>query len=482
MIAEFKKEDRSQMTKWIGGMKKYTLLYKASGDGCTSTAFHNACNNKGPTVTILYNHDNFIYGGYTSVSWRSIGNFQTDTKSFLFKLYQNDTWSPVKMPIANYRNSIYDHADFGPTFGDRDLQTFSGKVKFDGTIFNLNGKTNFGSSYTVNDENYKSIANGNLRVKDIEVYLVEEEPWRKTPKWNTMLLAELKEKIEKYRPLPGLKIPQARILLVGQVGSGKSSFYNTINSIFRGYITSQACSGNAEHSLTTVYRMYQIRKGIRGKPMNFRLHDTRGIEADQGVDANEICYLLDGNIQDGYQFNPSVPVSTDTLGFVDSAHVSETIHCVVLVLDGTTVDVMAEKVAERLKKLQMRMNQRGIPQVVLLTKIDKICERTEEDLSNVFYSPLVKETVERVSQIMGLPRSHILPVKNYESEMDLNDNVNILALMSLQQILHFADDYMYNHLDKHKEGISFSFHGMFRNIIIITMSAVVCLLAFWFYK
>lgn len=66
------------------------------------------------------------------------------------------------------------------------------------------------------------------------------------------LLAELKEKVEKYRPLPGLKIPQARILLVGQVGSGKSSFFNTINSIFRGYITSQACSGNAEHSLTTV--------------------------------------------------------------------------------------------------------------------------------------------------------------------------------------------------------------------------------------
>jgi hypothetical protein len=41
-------------------------------------------------------------------------------------------------------------------------------------------------------------------------------------------------------------------LLVGQVGAGKSSFFNTINSIFRGYITSQACSGNAEHSLTTV--------------------------------------------------------------------------------------------------------------------------------------------------------------------------------------------------------------------------------------
>jgi predicted GTPase len=52
--------------------------------------------------------------------------------------------------------------------------------------------------------------------------------------------------IEQYKPLKELNVDQARVLLVGQVGAGKSSFFNTINSIFRGYITSQACSGNAE--------------------------------------------------------------------------------------------------------------------------------------------------------------------------------------------------------------------------------------------
>lgn len=173
MTVQFKREDQRQMTKWIGGMKRYRLLYKASEDGCTSTAFHNRCNNKGPTVTILYNNDNFIYGGFTSACWKNLGDFQTDPESFLFRLYQNDTMAPVKMPIANYQYSIYDHTDFGPTFGDRDLQTFSGTVNFDGTTFNSNGKTNFGSSYRMNGENYESIANGNMRVKDIEVYLVE---------------------------------------------------------------------------------------------------------------------------------------------------------------------------------------------------------------------------------------------------------------------------------------------------------------------
>ena len=89
---------------------------------------------------------------------------------------------------------------------------------------------------------------------------------------------------------------------------------------------------------------------------------------------------------------------------------------------------------------------------MLLTKIDRVCEITGNDLSQVFHSPTIQETVDRVSQIMGLPRSHILPVKNYESEIDVNDYVNILALLSLQQMLHFADDFMYNYLDKLEEG------------------------------
>lgn len=96
-------------------------------------------------------------------------------------------------------------------------------------------------------------------------------------------------------------------------------------------------------------------------------------------------------------------------------------------------------------------NIEGVPQVVLLTKIDKVCKNTSEDLSKIFYNPVIQETVDRVAQIIGLPRSHILPVKNYESEMELDDNVNILTLLTLQHMLHFCDDYMYNYLDQVEE-------------------------------
>jgi predicted ATPase len=33
---------------------------------------------------------------------------------------------------------------------------------------------------------------------------------------------ELKEKIGEYQPLKDLKVPQARFLMIGQVGAGKS--------------------------------------------------------------------------------------------------------------------------------------------------------------------------------------------------------------------------------------------------------------------
>lgn len=35
--------------------------------------------------------------------------------------------------------------------------------------------------------------------------------------------------------------------------------------------------------------------------MNFRLHDTRGLEADQGIDSHEISYMVDGHLPDRHQ-------------------------------------------------------------------------------------------------------------------------------------------------------------------------------------
>lgn len=59
----------------------------------------------------------------------------------------------------------------------------------------------------------------------------------------------LKEAIESYKPEMNL-VKQAKVLLIGPVGAGKSSFFNSINSTFRGNMTCQAIAGTADKSVT----------------------------------------------------------------------------------------------------------------------------------------------------------------------------------------------------------------------------------------
>lgn len=59
----------------------------------------------------------------------------------------------------------------------------------------------------------------------------------------------LKKAIESYKPEINV-VKQAKVLLIGPVGAGKSSFFNSINSAFRGNMTCQAIAGTADRSVT----------------------------------------------------------------------------------------------------------------------------------------------------------------------------------------------------------------------------------------
>ena len=54
-----------------------------------------------------------------------------------------------------------------------------------------------------------------------------------------------------YKLLKKSGISHINILLIGEVGAGKSSFFNSVNSVFRGYVTSLANAGSMGKSVTT---------------------------------------------------------------------------------------------------------------------------------------------------------------------------------------------------------------------------------------
>jgi hypothetical protein len=113
-------EHREKLSEFCGNtQRKWELLYKASRDGFDATVFHDRCNNKGSTITIVQSTDNYLFGGYTSVAWTSSGNYAADSNAFLFTLTNPHNIPPTKysVPTTNTQHTVYHNAGYGPTFG-----------------------------------------------------------------------------------------------------------------------------------------------------------------------------------------------------------------------------------------------------------------------------------------------------------------------------------------------------------------------------
>jgi len=77
---------------------------------------------------------------------------------------------------------------------------------------------------------------------------------------------------------------------------------------------------------------------------------------------------------------------------------------------------------------------------LLLTKIDEVGLDLNSDYTNVFKDPTAGRLVETVSEMFGIPRNNVMPVKNYEMESEVETDVDILALLALRRLQHLALD------------------------------------------
>ncbi|XP_062590728.1 interferon-induced protein 44-like [Saccostrea cucullata] len=451
--------DQKQLSEWIGRECHFRLLYKITRDGGSSEKFHELCDNKGPTVTIFYNTGSNVYGGYLSERWSCSGVWATDQNAFLFKLYTAANWMPkIFHYIKGKGNNYYKDLKCGPCF--QNLLSFENSVVFNKTRSCFPLKTSNllnGSHFDMGEETGFSVANGHNNVTDLEVYLVKdgpfvEEAWRESPEWNLQACQELKENIIRHEPFEEANVPESNILLVGQVDAGKSSFLNTINSIFKGKISSRSCSGSTENSLTKSFGKFHIRDPTSKKRLKFSICDTRGIEVELSIKDEDIGFTLDGNLPNHYTFNPFEKASTKVPGFVKDPTLKDRMHVVVFVIDGSTLDVLPEIIIKKLKYIKALAEDRGIPQLVFLTKMDKICEHVKKDISNMFTSEIVEGAVNKAANIIAIPRSHVFPVKNYEKKTKLHTNLDIVALGALYQALVFADDFLENQCDVKQGG------------------------------
>ncbi|XP_043998998.1 interferon-induced protein 44-like isoform X1 [Gambusia affinis] len=419
------------------------LLYKASIHGFTAAAFHGRCDQQGPTVIVAYNAAGLVFGAYTSKDYVQSGVAVSDGEAFLYSI-GGERDKPLRVGCISGKHAFTDGGS-GPNFGalvflHEDKPAVQSNP---GDCFNFQGAEMHGND---------------LALTEFEVYRVEglgdllEKPWRNI-QWTSERKQQLMTSIQNY--LPEIQaVNQARVLLVGPVGAGKSSFFNSINSAFRGNMTCQAITGTSGTSVTTQYRAYNIKAGRRGGTLPLILCDTMGLEenADSGLNIDDVVSIFKGHMKDRYQFSSCSSILEDSPGYQKHVTLNDTIHCVAYVIDTCKVSLLSQKMLDKLTAIRKKANQLGIPQILLMTKVDEACPLVAKDLKNVYRSVYIQKKARQLSDFLGIPLSYVLPVKNYSEELELDQNTDILLFMVLDQILNYADSYFENQIREDQDG------------------------------
>lgn len=107
---------KKQIQSLLGDVDLH-LLYKASVHGYTASAFHQRCDQQGPTLIVAYLNSGDILGGYTSQDYTQARQYVNDEKAFLFT-FQGTTPVQFKVITPNGNQARYDDYNNGPCFGN----------------------------------------------------------------------------------------------------------------------------------------------------------------------------------------------------------------------------------------------------------------------------------------------------------------------------------------------------------------------------
>jgi len=95
------------------------LLYKATRDEFLASRFHQLCDDKGPTMTVVKSTEGWMFGGFTTQSWKGDHVYKTDPQAFMFTLTNPHNIPATKFSIKDDKHHLAINANqhYGPLFG-----------------------------------------------------------------------------------------------------------------------------------------------------------------------------------------------------------------------------------------------------------------------------------------------------------------------------------------------------------------------------
>ncbi|XP_062411978.1 interferon-induced protein 44-like isoform X2 [Sardina pilchardus] len=275
----------------------------------------------------------------------------------------------------------------------------------------------------------------------------QESPWRQVD-WSEEAKASLMESIRSYKTTCD-SAPAARVLLIGPVGAGKSSFISSVQSVFYGRVVNRAMMRSSSSSSTIgssasftkklqSYQLYGSRERVDER-MALVLSDMVGLGETNGLTLHDTLAVIKGHVPQGHTFSACCPVVSDTAGYVKEPSLAEKVHCVVFVVSAPEISSYSDTMKSTFHQLRELISALGVHQVAVLTHVDKVCPKTASDLSQVYKSSSVKQAMVQAGALLNMPVSSIVPVKNYCEELELEPHKDMLLLTALDHILQYVD-------------------------------------------
>ncbi|XP_035863450.1 interferon-induced protein 44-like isoform X4 [Sander lucioperca] len=276
-----------------------------------------------------------------------------------------------------------------------------------------------------------------------------ESQWRDM-EWTEEQKTSLMKTISSYRPICH-EVTQARVLLLGPVGSGKSSFVSSVQSVFNGRVTNRAMVGSSLTSFTKKLQSFHIHCQKGEDPTGLVLCDIVGLGGGEmtGLTLYDILSVIKGHVPEGHKFSPDQPVRSETVGYVKKPSLKDKIHCVAFVVDGSKILTYPKGLSTTFQQLREHISELGVHQVALLTHVDQICPETAKDVTKVYESRIIRDMMSKAGALLGMSTSYIVPVKNYSSELDLDASTDVLLLSAVDHILQYAELYFQDNTPQH---------------------------------
>ncbi|CAG8591227.1 2081_t:CDS:2 [Acaulospora colombiana] len=99
---------------------EFRLLVRGSRDGFGPKTFHERCDLRGPTITVLrVHHSGEVLGGFNPLNWETHvdGIFNRTKKSFIFSLGHEQLNNAIYSKVREPNKAILQCVEYGPCFG-----------------------------------------------------------------------------------------------------------------------------------------------------------------------------------------------------------------------------------------------------------------------------------------------------------------------------------------------------------------------------